>query len=127
MCAADKVVVLGEGSSNGVNTSEVFSPDRFSASDRSALRAQYGIPADAQVLCFVGRIVADKGMHDLANAWRLLRDRYPTLHLLLVGPFEPQDPLQAEDEQLFRNDERIHLAGIGATTCRCIWCPAISW
>jgi glycosyltransferase involved in cell wall biosynthesis len=112
LCSADKVVVLGHGSSNGVNSSEVFSPERFSTSDRHELRARYGIPSDAPVLCFVGRIVADKGMHELAKAWRELRDRHPNLHLLLVGPFESQDPLLAEDETLFRSDERIHLAGM---------------
>lgn len=112
LCRADKIVVLGHGSSNGVNSTDVFSPERFSAEDRLELRASYEIPADALVVCFVGRIVADKGMRELAEAWRLLRDQYSKLHLLLVGPFEPQDPLSAEDEALFRNDPRIHLAGM---------------
>jgi glycosyltransferase involved in cell wall biosynthesis len=63
-------------------------------------------------LGFVGRIVRDKGMGELASAWRYLRDQYPTLHLLMVGPFESKDPLLQKDEDLFRNDDRVHLVGM---------------
>lgn len=112
LCRADKIVVLGEGSSNGVDSRHNFNPRRYSEEERAELRARHGIPSDAVVICFVGRIVADKGMHELAEAWRILRDKHLKLHLLLVGPFEPQDPLRPEDEELFRSDERIHLAGM---------------
>lgn len=112
LCRADKIVVLGHGSSNGIESEHKFNPASYSAADRLALRAEHGIPADALTVCFVGRIVADKGMRELAGAWRLLREKFPDLHLLIVGPFEPQDPLAAEDEELFRNDPRIHLAGM---------------
>lgn len=111
LCAAERVVVLGQGSVNGVDAEGVFSPAKTGPATRDAIRARYGIPDSALVLGFVGRIVADKGMRELASAWRLLRDRYPSLHLLLVGPFEAQDPLSPEDEVLFRTDDRVHLAG----------------
>jgi glycosyltransferase involved in cell wall biosynthesis len=63
------------------------------------------------VLGFVGRIVRDKGMKELAEAWLTLRESFPSLHLLLVGPFEPEDRVSTEVEELFRNDPRIHLSG----------------
>ncbi len=36
-------------------------------------------------LLFVGRLLGDKGVRELAGAMRLLRPRYPELHLTLVG------------------------------------------
>lgn len=106
-----KTVVLGLGSANGVDAEGAFSPQRYGLPVRDNVRQRYAIPGDAYVLGFVGRIVKDKGMHELACAWRPLRDKYPNLHLLLVGPIEPEDPLFSEDEALFRSDDRIHLAG----------------
>jgi glycosyltransferase involved in cell wall biosynthesis len=112
LCRAAKIVVLGHGSSNGIESSQKFNPASYSAEDRLALRAEHGIPADALTVCFVGRIVADKGIRELAGAWLILREKFPDLHLLIVGPFEPQDPLDPKDEELLRTDSRIHLAGM---------------
>lgn len=115
---AYKVGVLGHGSVKGVDAVRTFAPTRFTAEERIQLCARYGIPPQALVLGFVGRIVADKGMRELAAAWRALSARRPEVHLLLVGPFETQDPLAAEDEQLFRTDPRIHLAGMQEDVAR---------
>ena len=112
LCPANKVVVLGQGSVNGVDAEYAFSPHAFTSEQRASLRAVYGIPPEATVLGSVGRIVRDKGMHELVAAWKALRDRYPDLHLLLVGPFESRDPLASDDEGLLRTDCRIHLAGL---------------
>lgn len=111
LAPSEKLVVLGHGSVNGVDALGGFSPSNHGLSARRAVRACHGIPDGAPVLGFVGRIVGDKGMHELATAWRLLRDHYPSMHLLLVGPFEPNDPPLPDDERLFRSDDRIHLAG----------------
>ena len=61
---------------------------------------------------FVGRIVRDKGLIELAQSWRVLREECPPPHLLVVGPFESQDPIPADVEATLRNDPRIHLAGM---------------
>lgn len=111
LCPATKVVVFGQGSVNGVDAKGVFSPQAYSPEQRVALRTLYGIPAEARVLGFVGRIVGDKGLHELTAAWRILSSRYPDLHLLLVGPFEAKDPLAPEDKELLCTDARVHLAG----------------
>ena len=111
ICPAAKIKVLLGGSSNGVNAQREFSPARNGTASRQAIRRQHGIPQDALVISFVGRIVRDKGMVELAEAWRTLRNQFPSLHLLLIGPFEPQDPVPAEVERSFRSDPRIHLIG----------------
>ncbi len=111
LCSAEKIKVLGGGSGNGVDSINRFNPSKVLASSRSEIRAKYGIPNDAAVLGFIGRMVWSKGIVELAEAWRSLRNEYPYLHLLMVGRAEPEDPLPAEVEELLRRDPRIHLTG----------------
>jgi len=81
---AGKVKVLGQGSISGVD------PDRFrpDPEQRSRLRAELGIPADAILLLFVGRLNRDKGVLDLADAFVGATARNPALWLAVVGPDE---------------------------------------
>jgi glycosyltransferase involved in cell wall biosynthesis len=83
---------------------------------RAAVRDRFGIPDAATVIGFVGRLVGDKGIVELATAWHSLRDKHPNLHLLLVGPFEPFDPVPEATEADLRNDPRVHLAGMDWNT-----------
>src|ERR1035437_1010106 len=112
LCRPDKIFVLGNGSVNGVDSTKTFSPE-YQSGERERIRESLLIPAQALVIGFVGRITADKGMHELANAWRELSAERPDVHLLLVGPFEPQDPLLP-----VRSEERR----VGKE-CRSRWSP----
>lgn len=111
LCPPDKIVVPGGGSGQGVDAAGRFDPARLPAGTRAAVRAGFGIPDDAVVVGFVGRIVRDKGVGELAEAWARVRDEFPRARLLLVGPFEPQDPLAPETEAALRNDPTVVLAG----------------
>jgi len=111
LCPTDKLIVLGQGSVGGVDALGAFSPRLNGPEVRNAIRQRHNIPGDARVIGFVGRIVADKGMRELAAAWRVLREECADVHLLLVGPFEAGDPLRQEDQDLFQTDPRVHLAG----------------
>lgn len=66
---------------NGIDTDH-FRPD---AQARSATRRQLGIPEDAPVLLTVGRLEYEKGFHIAIQALRVLRTRFPTMRLLIVG------------------------------------------
>ena len=79
-----KIRVLGSGSICGVDMSR-FRPD---AETRSSLRRKQGIPDDAVVCLFLGRLTADKGVYDLVRAFALCQENNPKLWLLLVGPDE---------------------------------------
>jgi glycosyltransferase involved in cell wall biosynthesis len=109
-------MVFAQGSVAGIDTACTFSPDRFNSSDRVSLRGECDIPQDALVLGFVGRLVKDKGLRELACAWETLRSEYPWLYLLLVGPFEKGDPLLPRDEVLIRSDPRVRLVGFANDT-----------
>jgi lipopolysaccharide/colanic/teichoic acid biosynthesis glycosyltransferase/glycosyltransferase involved in cell wall biosynthesis len=109
LCPADKIDVLCGGTINGVDATGRFQPQPDDV--RLQVRRKNRIPREAIVLGYVGRIVRDKGWSELAEAWRSLRESHPDLHLLVVGDFEPQDPVPPEVVELIRTDPRIHHAG----------------
>lgn len=111
LCRPDKIAVLHHGSINGVAAETAFNPEGLRSAVRTATRGRYGIAIEDEVIGFVGRIVRDKGLIELAEAWQTLRAERPGLHLLVVGPFEPQDPLPEHVETLLRTDPRVHLTG----------------
>ena len=110
-CRPGKIKVLHNGSANGVDARQLFNPDRFSNQYRRAMRRQWKIALDATVIGFLGRIVPDKGVLELIQAWQKLRSHFNKLHLLVVGPFEDEHPLPKELRILFKSDPRIHLTG----------------
>lgn len=112
LCPAEKVKVLINGSTNGVDAIHRFNPKKVSAMGRAQAREQWGIHDGSIVVGFVGRVVRDKGVEELATAWSVLRDEFPKLHMLLVGPFETEDPISGKTEQLLRSDVRMHLTGM---------------
>lgn len=111
LASSTKMKVLGNGTINGVDAVGRFNPDPAAVSRGEETRRFHGIPPEARVIGYVGRIVRDKGVEDLLEAWPRLREGFPDLHLLVVGDFEPQDPISTEAERTLRTDPRIHLTG----------------
>lgn len=114
ICEPGRVEVLLQGSSNGVDI------DRFDSGEvaewRQSARQQLGIPADAVVIGFVGRLVREKGLVELVEAWARLRAAKPAARLLLIGPFENEDPLPSNVRQALETDPRVHLTGVAWDT-----------
>ncbi len=106
--AADKAIVLGSGSGNGVDLTR-YEPSRH-AEAGAALRASLGIAADAAVVAFVGRLTTDKGVGDLAAAWPTVRARGGA-HLLVVGPDDDTDPIRPAVRAALARDRSVHLLG----------------
>jgi glycosyltransferase involved in cell wall biosynthesis len=109
LCTPDKITVVGSGSGNGVDATHRFTP----ADERARLheRARYGIPADALVVGFVGRLVRDKGLVELASAWKTLSSRAPRAHLLVVGGRD-NDGQCEETLRALESYPRVHLTGV---------------
>lgn len=76
--------VLADGSVCGVD-GERFCP---SIEARRAVRGELGIPDDAVLILYLGRLNSDKGIGDLAASFANLAISRPNLWLLLVGPDE---------------------------------------
>lgn len=107
----EKIHVLLEGSCNGVDAETEFNPDRLNPSVRDDTRRRYGIPSNATVIGFVGRLARAKGLVELSGAWGALRNEHSNLHLLLIGPEEPGDPPPPEVLERLREDPRVHFVG----------------
>ncbi|MGE5243065.1 MAG: sugar transferase, partial [Betaproteobacteria bacterium] len=78
------MVVLGRGSVKGVDPT-VFRPDEVV---REAVRTSLNIGPAEIVLLYVGRLTRDKGVLDLADAFRAVADERPDVRLVIVGPDE---------------------------------------
>jgi len=81
LAAPKKLRLLGEGSSNGVDTVR-FAPGQCT------VRQELGIPLDAPVIGFSGRLTRDKGLPELMEAFNLILSIEPSTRLLLVGWFD---------------------------------------
>ncbi len=116
-----KLKVLGNGSSNGIDTSH-FSSEHFSFEHLKKLKKESGILTTDFVLTFIGRVVKDKGINELVQAFVELATSNEGLKLLIVGPFEqelnpisPQtfDQIKTHSQIIytgFQNDVRPYLA-----------------
>ncbi len=113
VCAPAKIEVLGSGSGQGVDLGH-FAPERFDTDARGRLLDGLGIPHDAEILGFVGRLVRDKGVVELAAAWAGLRVDFPKAHLLMLGPSEDRDATPAAVLRDLRADSRVHVLGLVA-------------
>lgn len=100
-----KAVVLGHGSSNGVQTRD-FAATASLLSSAEQIRAQL-LLCGVQVIGFVGRFTQDKGIPELIEAFDLLLADHPEIRLLLVGDFEDGDPIDPRIAERIRNDRRI--------------------
>jgi glycosyltransferase involved in cell wall biosynthesis len=114
LCRADKAVVLGSGSSNGVDTGRFRS---VSAVDSAGLRGRLGLAGGAPIIGFVGRFTGDKGIEDLLRTFQdVVRSAFPSARLLLVGDYEEGDPVPGEVRAKIASDPAILRAGFQADT-----------
>ena len=61
---------------------------------------------------FVGRVVRDKGIHELVDAFVKVNKERPNTQLILVGRLEPElDPLSPETQQIIDSHKAIKAVG----------------
>src|SRR5215471_2742902 len=106
----ERTVVLGSGSCNGVDAA------RFAATPNmmrraAQLRLELGIPLQAPVVLFVGRLTRDKGIPELMKAFSQLVIRFPELRLVLVGCFENGDPLPFDTRRSLETHPHVIFSG----------------
>lgn len=101
--------MIGQGSSNGIDTN--WYDNTVEVEELAIqLRNQYKLEG-YKVLLFVGRLVKDKGIEELLEAYEALKKEYK-VKLLLVGPFEKdRDPLSSQAIHAIENDPNIITTG----------------
>lgn len=105
-----KFKIIGRGSSNGIDAS-YFSRTEGLQKQAKSIREQYDIPIDTIVFSFVGRVVKDKGIVELVEAFRKITNTVAA-KLMLIGPFEENlDPLPTETIAILKNDKNIIVTG----------------
>lgn len=93
--------VLGYGNIKGVDT-ELFDPSKYDLPDSSKF-----------TFLFVGRIVRDKGINELVDAFDRLSKEMPTIQLNLVGNYEDNlDPISDRSCHIIESNPNIHFTGI---------------
>ncbi|MEM0962265.1 MAG: glycosyltransferase family 4 protein [Bacteroidota bacterium] len=103
-----KVTILGHGASNGVDVARFAQPDPDAV---RALRQRLALPDGVPVIGYVGRFTHDKGIAELVEAFRRIRQRHPEARLLLVGAPEDGDPVDAATLNAIRLDPAILTPG----------------
>lgn len=94
--------VLGYGNIMGVDM-ERFNPTRFAEVKKNEEVFRY---------IFVGRIVGDKGINELVEAFVRLNIEYPASQLALVGKYEPNiDPIKPETLKQIEENPCIDACG----------------
>ena len=95
--ANKKFSVLGAGTSNGVNVN-YFSNTSEIKEIAHQLKTENNVTAESFIWLFVGRVVKDKGIQELIDAFVELQKKYANDLLWIVGNEEPKfDPI---DERL---------------------------
>lgn len=109
--APHKMQVIGSGSSNGINCDHFsLQPELQKAAMR--LREEAQVPANGWVWIFIGRLVKDKGLAELLDAFMLLHEQFPEDRLWLLGDAEPElDPLSAAHQQYIQTHPAIKAWG----------------
>jgi len=106
-----KLKVIAKGSSNGIDTS-YFDPSLFSEEDGFKLKNELGISGSDIVFIFVGRLVKDKGIEELIEAFKLISSEDSNAKLLLVGSYEKDlDPISLEVENEINKNTNIISVG----------------
>ncbi|WP_433628215.1 glycosyltransferase family 4 protein [Chryseobacterium cucumeris] len=108
-----KLKVIGNGSSNGIDTS-FFSPEQVSENQKAILQKELKIKDTDFVFIFVGRLVGDKGINELINAFSVLNknENQQRSKLLLVGSLEHElDPLYPDTLKEIENNPDIISVG----------------
>lgn len=105
--------VLANGNVNGIDLT-YFSKDQISVEKQVQLKQELGIQPNDFVFVFVGRLVGDKGINELVEAFQRISEsaNQQQVKLLLVGPLETElDPL--EQETLKEIESNPHIISVG--------------
>lgn len=108
---ASKLEVIGRGSSNGVKLAR-YSPASIREEKLAEIKKKIQYDETLTYFLSVGRIVHDKGMDELLEAFVRIYQEHPDARLLLVGAFEDEvDPVSDRARELIQSHPGVIMAG----------------
>jgi len=106
-----KLEVIGHGSSNGVSLLR-YSTQSLKEDKLEEIKQLIKYNPSLKYFLSVGRIVHDKGMDELLNAFVRIHSANPDTRLVLVGAFEDYvDPVSDKARQLIQTHPAVIMAG----------------
>ena len=109
LCNPDKVSVVGIGGTTGVLLEQCDAIDRENT--KNSLREKYGIPSEAFLFGYVGRINADKGIGELIQAFEVMQNENDNVWLALVGMIDDANPI--EKSIMLRAEKNCKIVFVG--------------
>ena len=100
-----RTLILNKGTCNGIDLQK-FHLDRVDQNLLSELKEKFDLNNN-QVIGFVGRLVKDKGVEELVEAFLRLNQKNPKTKLLIIGVFEVNDRISDKTEKLIQNHSNI--------------------
>lgn len=109
LCRKGKAIIVGYGTAGGVDTN-YFCQEVLK--NHPSIREELGIPENAFIFCFTGRIVKDKGINELVKAFDSLSKNNKSVYLLLIGPREDNiNPISKDARFVIETNSRIKSLG----------------
>lgn len=105
---SSKVEIIGSGSSNGIDISE-YNTSNLDLSILEELRRKH-FYRKATYFLSIGRVVRQKGIEELVDAFLMLNSSKPeeNLVLVVVGPYEDErDPISDRIRNIIKSDNNI--------------------
>jgi glycosyltransferase involved in cell wall biosynthesis len=106
---ANRARVLGAGSSKGVNINE-FQLNVKTLFEAQKIRLRLGIDTNDIVVGYAGRMTLEKGISELIEAFRSIRQNNCRVHLLLVGDQDQRNPLPHNIVALINSEKGVQTA-----------------
>ena len=100
-----KSLVIWNGSAKGLDLTS-FNISKKEDYSRE-IKEKYKISEDVSVIGFVGRLGKEKGCNELFTAFKSLKEQFPTLKLLFVGPIEKENTIEPELLEYFYSCDDI--------------------
>lgn len=107
LAPAAKQIILHKGTCSGIDTEGLFNPANISQDKLMAMKEKWRIKNDDWLIGYSGRLVKDKGIIELVQAFRQLKKEDNRYKLLLVGMFENRDALPIDVREDIKNDSQI--------------------
>lgn len=102
----EKAIVFGQGSSNGIDLHR-FSPCEKIKIESRKIKTKLGIPDDGFIFGYVGRIVQDKGLVEVYQAFEKIQKSNTNVYLVLTGSFEKEDPVPSSVLEKMKNNSNV--------------------